>query len=332
MSSNTARKKIVYTDDLFDEEIRDRAAENEREYKVESDVDTFVGKDNMSVSPTLASYLKEIGNIPLLKPDEEIELALRIKDGDSEAKNELIEHNLRLVVSIAKHYKISGLEMMDIIQEGNKGLMTAVDKFDVEKGFKFSTYATWWIKQSVLRYIMNNKRTIRVPVHAMESYNKINRARKELIQELFREPTTAEVAERAGMTEEKVTQIIALTSEMVSLDAPVSTGDGDEDTVIGEFVSDETLTAPDEAYANKELRTKIDYVLNSVDTSGKERFSDREKKIIYMRYGFEDGKPHTLEEIGEVMGVTRERIRQIEAKALKKLRRPSSTIILKDFL
>ena len=280
---------------------------------------------------SLAAYLKEIGSIPLLSVDEEIDLATKVKNGDSEAKKQLVEHNLRLVVSIAKKFKLEGIDMMDLIQEGNGGLISAADKFDVDLGYRFSTYATWWIKQRITRYIMNHGRTIRIPVHAFEQLNRIKQAKKELNQELYREPTSEEVAKKLGISADKVEEILTLTSSIGSLDAPVP-GVEDDESTIGDFIANETSDSPEEKYANKELREKIDMILNSVQSDGKPKFSDREKEIIYKRFGFADGKRHTLEEIGSELGITRERIRQIEKKALNKFRRPSSVMLLKDFV
>lgn len=283
------------------------------------------------VNSSLTAYLKEIGSIPLLSVDEEIDLATKIKNGDSEAKKQLVEHNLRLVVSIAKKFKIEGIDMMDIIQEGNSGLLTAVDRFDVDLGYRFSTYATWWIKQRITRYIMNHGRAIRIPVHAFEKLNRIKQVTKELNQELYREPTAEEIAKKLNISVDKVEEIISLTSPIGSLDAPVP-GVEDDESTIGDFIANETSESPDEKYTNKELREKINMILNSVQADGKPKFSDREKEVIYKRFGFVDGKCYTLEEIGSELGITRERIRQIEKKALDKLRKPSSTMLLKDFV
>ena len=267
------------------------------------------------------AYLKEIGEIPLLTPEEEAELAQRIEAGDEQAKKRLAEGNLRLVVSIAKRYTGHGLQLLDLIQEGNIGLMKAVEKFDYRRGFKFSTYATWWIRQSMTRSIADQSRTIRIPVHMVENINRLTRAARALTQELEREPTAAELAERLGITEERVYEIQKFAMEPVSLETPV--GD-EEDTHLGDFIKDEQGSVPADEAAMTVLREQLGEVLKTL--------SPREQQVIRLRFGLDDGHVRTLEEVGQRFNVTRERIRQIEGKALRKLRHPSRSRRLKDFL
>ena len=267
------------------------------------------------------AYLKEIGKIPLLTPEEEAELAQRIEAGDEQAKKRLAEGNLRLVVSIANRYTGHGLQLLDLIQEGNIGLMKAVEKFDYRRGFKFSTYATWWIRQSMTRSIADQSRTIRIPVHMVENINRLTRAARALTQELEREPTAAELAERLGITEERVYEIQKFAMEPVSLETPV--GD-EEDTHLGDFIKDEQGSVPADEAAMTVLREQLGEVLKTL--------SPREQQVIRLRFGLDDGHVRTLEEVGQRFNVTRERIRQIEGKALRKLRHPSRSRRLKDFL
>lgn len=267
------------------------------------------------------AYLKEIGKIPLLTPEEEAELAQRIEAGDEQAKKRLAEGNLRLVVSIAKRYTGNGLQLLDLIQEGNIGLMKAVEKFDYRRGFKFSTYATWWIRQSMTRSIADQSRTIRIPVHMVENINRLTRAARALTQELEREPTAAELAERLGITEERVYEIQKFAMEPVSLETPV--GD-EEDTHLGDFIKDEQGSVPADEAAMTVLREQLGEVLKTL--------SPREQQVIRLRFGLDDGHVRTLEEVGQRFNVTRERIRQIEGKALRKLRHPSRSKKLRDFL
>ena len=274
-----------------------------------------------SIDDPVKMYLKDIGKVPLLTGDEEIELAIRMTEGDETAKRKLSEANLRLVVSIAKKYVGRGLLFLDLIQEGNFGLMKAVEKFDYTKGYRFSTYATWWIRQSITRAIADQARTIRVPVHMVETINKQNRVARQLSQTLGREPTTEEIAKEMGITEEKVREIQKIAQETISLDNPVGE---EEDSNLGTFIQDETAANPSEAATNLMLKEQLLDVLNSL--------TPREQKVIMLRYGVEDGHSRTLEEVGKEFNVTRERIRQIEAKALKKLRQPSRSKRLKDFL
>ena len=266
-------------------------------------------------------YLREIGRIPLLKTEDEIKLAKRIEHGDKLAKRQLIEANLRLVVSIAKKYIGRGLSLLDLIQEGNTGLIRAVEQFDYQKGFKFSTYATWWIRQAITRAIADQARTIRIPVHMIETINKLIRTQRQLIQDLGREPTPGEIAAEMGIDEDKVNHIIKISQETVSLEAPVGEED---DSRLGDFLQDEVSLTPDEVAVYQLMRGHVDQFLSELPP--------REQKILKMRFGLEGGRSHTLEEVGQEFGVTRERIRQIEAKALKKLEKHAESQKLKDYL
>ena len=266
-------------------------------------------------------YLKDIGRVPLLSADEEVELAKRMQEDDEAAKKRLSEANLRLVVSIAKRYVGRGMLFLDLIQEGNLGLMKAVEKFDYQKGFKFSTYATWWIRQSITRAIADQARTIRIPVHMVETINKLTRVQRVLLQELGREPTPEEIAEKMGVTDERVREIQKIAQDPVSLETPIGE---EEDSHLGDFIEDEKTATPSDSVASKMLKEQLLGVLDTL--------TPREQMVLRLRYGVDDGKPRTLEEVGKVFNVTRERIRQIEAKALRKLRHPSRSKKLKDFL
>jgi RNA polymerase primary sigma factor len=266
-------------------------------------------------------YLKEIGKIPLLSPDEEIELAKRIEKGDEEAKKRLTEANLRLVVSIAKRYVGRGMQFLDLIQEGNLGLLKAVEKFNYRKGFKFSTYATWWIRQAITRAIADQARTIRIPVHMVETINKLIRVSRQLLQELGRDPLPEEIAKEMDMSVDKVREIMKIAQEPVSLETPIGE---EEDSHLGDFIPDEDAPAPAEAAAFTMLKEQLIDVLDTL--------TPREEKVLRLRFGLDDGRARTLEEVGKEFNVTRERIRQIEAKALRKLRHPSRSKKLKDFL
>ncbi len=266
-------------------------------------------------------YLKDIGRIPLLSADEEVDFAQRMQTGDPAAKKRLSEANLRLVVSIAKRYVGRGMLFLDLIQEGNLGLMKAVEKFDYQKGFKFSTYATWWIRQSITRAIADQARTIRIPVHMVETINRLTRVQRVLLQELGREPTPEEIAEKMGVSEERVREIQKISQDPVSLETPIGE---EEDSHLGDFIEDEKTMTPSESVAFTMLKEQLLGVLDTL--------TPREEKVLRLRYGIDDGKPRTLEEVGREFNVTRERIRQIEAKALRKLRHPSRSKKLKDFI
>ena len=266
-------------------------------------------------------YLKEIGRIPLLSSEEEIELAKRMEQGDEEAKKRLSEANLRLTVSIAKRYSGRGMQFLDLIQEGNLGLIKAVEKFDYRKGYKFSTYATWWIRQAITRAIADQARTIRIPVHMVETMNRVNRTSRRLLQEYGREPTPEEVAEAMNLPVERVLEISKISQEPVSLETPIGE---EEDSHLGDFIQDEHIPVPADEAAHTLLREQLEKVMDTL--------SEREQKVLALRFGLEDGKPHTLEEVGREFQVTRERIRQIEAKALRKLRHPTRSRKLRDFL
>lgn len=277
---------------------------------------------NVKINDPVKMYLKEIGRVELLSHDEEIDLAKRILEGDEEAKKKLAAANLRLVVSIAKRYVGRGMLFLDLIQEGNMGLIKAVEKFDYTKGFKFSTYATWWIRQAITRAIADQARTIRIPVHMVETINKLTRVQRQLIQELGREPLAEEIAEKMdGMTPDKVREIQKISLEPVSLETPIGEED---DSHLGDFIEDEGAMSPDDYAANELLKDELNEVLLEL--------TDREEKVLRLRFGLDDGRTRTLEEVGKEFSVTRERIRQIEAKALRKLKHPSRSKRLKDFL
>ena len=276
--------------------------------------------DGISIEDPVRMYLKEIGKVPLLSADEEIELAKRMSEGDEDAKKRLAEANLRLVVSIAKRYVGRGMLFLDLIQEGNLGLIKAVEKFDYQKGFKFSTYATWWIRQSITRSIADQSRTIRIPVHMSEVINKTYRVSRTLLQELGREPTEQELADRLEMPIEKVREILKVSSDPISLDTPIGEED---DSHLGDFIKDDTIVGPEDAAAYSMLQEQIGKLLSTL--------TEREKRVLTLRFGLDDGRTRTLEEVGKEFNVTRERIRQIEAKALRKLRHPSRARLLKGY-
>ena len=277
--------------------------------------------DGISIEDPVRMYLKEIGKVPLLSAEEEIELAKRMENGDQEAKKRLAEANLRLVVSIAKRYVGRGMLFLDLIQEGNLGLIKAVEKFDYRKGYKFSTYATWWIRQAITRAIADQARTIRIPVHMVETINKLIRVSRQLLQELGREPTPEEIAEEMKMPVERVREILKISQEPVSLETPIGE---EEDSHLGDFIQDDNVPVPAEAAAFTLLKEQLVEVLGTL--------TEREQKVLRLRFGLDDGRARTLEEVGKEFNVTRERIRQIEAKALRKLRHPSRSRKLKDFL
>ena len=287
----------------------------------EEDIEDLSVPEGINVDDHVRMYLKEIGKVPLLSPAEELEYAKRMADGDEVAKKKLTEANLRLVVSIAKRYVGRGMLFLDLIQEGNLGLIKAVEKFDYTKGYKFSTYATWWIRQAITRAIADQARTIRIPVHMVETINKLIRVSRQLLQELGREPTPEEIAKEMGMSLEKVREIMKIAQEPVSLETPIGE---EEDSHLGDFIPDDDAPAPSEAASFLLLKEQLMDVLNTL--------TPREEKVLRLRFGLEDGRARTLEEVGGVFDVTRERIRQIEAKALHKLRHPSRSKKLKDFL
>lgn len=285
-----------------------------------ADIDLSV-PEGIGLDDPVRMYLKEIGRVPLLTAEEEVELAKRIEQGDEAAKRRLAEANLRLVVSIAKRYVGRGMLFLDLIQEGNLGLIKAVEKFDYRKGFKFSTYATWWIRQAITRAIADQARTIRIPVHMVETINKLIRVSRQLLQELGREPTPEEIAQEMDLSVERVREIMKIAQEPVSLETPIGE---EEDSHLGDFIEDQEALAPAEAASFTMLKEQLEEVLDTL--------TSREEQVLRLRFGLDDGKPRTLEEVGQVFGVTRERIRQIEAKALRKLRHPSRSKKLKDFL
>ena len=277
--------------------------------------------DGISIEDPVRMYLKDIGKVPLLSAEEEIELAKKMEKGDEQAKKKLAEANLRLVVSIAKRYDGRGMLFLDLIQEGNLGLIKAVEKFDYTKGYKFSTYATWWIRQAITRAIADQARTIRIPVHMVETINKLIRVQRQLLQELGREPSPEEIAEQMNLPVDRVREILKISQEPVSLETPIGE---EEDSHLGDFIQDENVPVPAEAAAFTLLKEQLVEVLDTL--------TDREKKVLTLRFGLDDGKARTLEEVGREFDVTRERIRQIEAKALRKLRHPSRSRKLKDYL
>ena len=281
----------------------------------------LLGSNSAKVNDPVRMYLKEIGVVPLLSNEEEKELAIAVENGDLEAKQRLAEANLRLVVSIAKRYVGRGMQFLDLIQEGNMGLMKAVDKFDYSKGFKFSTYATWWIRQAITRAIADQARTIRIPVHMVETINKLVREQRNLLQELGQDPTPEQIAERMDMTPDKVREILKIAQEPVSLETPIGEED---DSHLGDFIEDEVIENPVDYTTRVVLREQLDEVLDTL--------TDREENVLRLRFGLDDGKMRTLEDVGKVFNVTLERIRQIEAKALRKLRHPSRSKQLKDFI
>ena len=304
---------------ISDDDDDDILITEEDEIEVEK-IDLSV-PDGVSTEDPVRMYLKEIGKVPLLNADEEIDLAKRMELGDQEAKKRLAEANLRLVVSIAKRYVGRGMLFLDLIQEGNLGLIKAVEKFDYRKGYKFSTYATWWIRQAITRAIADQARTIRIPVHMVETINKLIRVSRQLLQELGREPTPEEISEEMNMPVERVREILKISQEPVSLETPIGE---EEDSHLGDFIQDDNVPVPADAAAFTLLREQLQEVLGTL--------TEREQKVLTLRFGLEDGRARTLEEVGKEFNVTRERIRQIEAKALRKLRHPSRSRKLKDYL
>ena len=322
---NSKNEDILDAKDLaldFDEpESRD--LENEEEL---TDEELAITAENVDAfaDDSVRLYLREIGKIPLLTPEEEADLAQRIVKGDKKAKDQLVEANMRLVVSIAKRYGGRGLDFLDLIQEGNTGLLRAVEKFDPDKGFKFSTYATWWVRQAITRAIADQARTIRIPVHMVETINKVLRTTRKLKSELNREPTNEEIAAALDMEPEKVDYVMRIKQDIASLDASVGRDGDDEDSVLGDFVEDEERDSPEEAASNQILKEQLSEIIATL--------TDREQKIIRLRFGIGGGRPQTLEEVGNEFDVTRERIRQIEAKALSKLRKNKDTKKLHEYL
>lgn len=306
-------------DDMDPDLFLDEGLPDGEEINVE-EIDLSV-PDGVSIEDPVRMYLKEIGKIPLLSTDEEIELARRMESGDGEARKQLAEANLRLVVSIAKRYVGRGMQLLDLIQEGNLGLIKAVEKFDYRKGYKFSTYATWWIRQAITRSIADQARTIRIPVHMVETINRLIRTQRQLVQELGREPSEEEIAARMDLPVERVQEIRKISQEPVSLETPIGE---EEDSHLGDFIQDDQVAVPADQAAFTLLREQLMEAL--------ETLTEREQKVLRLRFGLDDGRPRTLEEVGKEFHVTRERIRQIEAKALRKLRHPSRSKKLKDYL
>ena len=322
---SSKKDNILNAKDLpldLDEPANDDIA-NEEEL---SDEELAITAENVDAfaDDSVRLYLREIGKIPLLTPEEEAELAQRIVKGDKKAKDKMVESNMRLVVSIAKRYGGRGLDFLDLIQEGNTGLLRAVEKFDPDKGFKFSTYATWWVRQAITRAIADQARTIRIPVHMVETINKVLRTTRKLTSELNREPTNEEIAKALDMEPDKIDYVMRIKQDIASLDASVGREGDDEDSVLGDFVEDEERASPEDSAANQILKEQLSEIIATL--------TDREQKIIRLRFGIGGGRPHTLEEVGNEFDVTRERIRQIEAKALSKLRKNKDTKKLHEYL
>ena len=324
--------EVELEDDVDDDEIlemeEDDEFDNEQDekksgviIKSSGEIEVSDSAKNIPTDDPVRMYFKEIGKVPLLTAEEERDLAIRIEQGDEEAKKKLCESNLRLVVSIARRYLNRGLSFLDLIQEGNLGLIKAVEKFDYTKGYKFSTYATWWIRQAITRSIADQARTIRIPVHMVETINKLIRVSRQLLQEYGREPTSEEIAREMGISVEKVREIKKISQDPVSLETPIGE---EEDSHLGDFIPDEDIPSPVDAAAYSMLQKQLREVLDTL--------SEREKKVLILRFGLDDGRPRTLEEVGREFNVTRERIRQIEAKALRKLRHPSRSKKLRDYL
>ncbi len=306
-------------DDLDNDSMKE--VERDVENYTADKMDKLLNSEGLAIDDPVRMYLKDIGKIPLLSPERETYLAEQIAAGNKQAKDELIEANLRLVVSIAKRHVGKGMYFLDLIQEGNLGLIKAVEKFDYSKGYKFSTYATWWIRQAITRAIADQARTIRIPVHMVETIHKVSRTARQLLQELGREPNTDEIAERLGITSEKVREIMKIAQDPVSLETPIGE---EEDSHLGDFVEDVDSPAPSDSASYSLLREQLCNILHTL--------TPREEQVIKLRFGLEDGRPRTLEEVGKQFQITRERIRQIEAKALRKLRHPSRSKTLKDYL
>ena len=306
-----------YMDNAGFEEIETEV----EQYESAEEMEKMLAQEGLAIDDPVRMYLKEIGKVPLLDAEREMLLAKKMAEGDEEAKNELVEANLRLVVSIAKRYVGKGMFFLDLIQEGNLGLMKAVDKFDYEKGYKFSTYATWWIRQAITRAIADQARTIRIPVHMVETIHKVSRYSRQLLQELGHEATAEEIGEKMGMSADKVREIMKVAQDPVSLETPIGE---EEDSHLGDFIPDDDSPAPAEAASYTLLREQLNEVLHTL--------TPREEHVLKLRFGLEDGRSRTLEEVGKEFNITRERIRQIEAKALRKLRHPSRSKRLRDYL
>ncbi len=309
---------VGYMDDGNDFDDIDTEVEK---YESAEDMEKMLTQEGLSIDDPVRMYLKEIGQYPLLTTERELELAQKMSEGSKAAKDELVTANLRLVVSIAKRYVSKGMFFLDLIQEGNLGLMKAVDKFDYTKGYKFSTYATWWIRQAITRAIADQARTIRIPVHMVETIHKVSKTQRQLLQDLGREPSAEEIAEELNMSPDKVREIMKIAQDPVSLETPIGE---EEDSHLGDFIPDDDSPAPADAAFNTMLREQLNEVLNTL--------TPREAQVLRLRFGLEDGRTRTLEEVGRVFNITRERIRQIEAKALRKLRHPSRSKRLKDYL
>ena len=319
---------VEQVDKLYDtfennniEIVEDFASEVAAAAEKDGDLESVLYAEGISIDDPVKVYLKEIGRVPLLSADEEVDLAVRMAQGDEAARKRLSEANLRLVVSIAKRYVGRGMQFLDLIQEGNLGLIKAVEKFDHTKGFKFSTYATWWIRQAITRAIADQARTIRIPVHMVETINKLVRIQRQLLQELGREPSPEEIGKEMGLPAERVREIQKISQEPVSLETPIGE---EEDSQLGDFIEDDAAVVPPDAASFSMLQEQLSKVLDGL--------AERERKVISLRFGLEDGHPRTLEEVGREFGVTRERIRQIESKTLAKLRHPSRSSKLKDYL
>ena len=316
---NLEAQGVEIVEDFGDDSASDANFEGHAEES--EDLETALSTEGIAIDDPVKVYLKEIGRVPLLNPEEEIDLAVRIKNGDEAAKKRLSEANLRLVVSIAKRYLGRGMQFLDLIQEGNLGLIKAVEKFDYTKGFKFSTYATWWIRQAITRAIADQARTIRIPVHMVETINKVKKVSSQLLHTNGHEPTAEEIASELDMPVDKVREIMRVAQEPVSLETPIGE---EEDSHLGDFIPDDDAPAPQDAASHTLLKEQLADVLDTL--------TPREEKVLRLRFGLEDGRSRTLEEVGKEFNVTRERIRQIEAKALRKLRHPSRSKKLKDFL
>lgn len=314
--------ELLEDDEDEDDEDDDKKSKRKKPREVETVVNTIEYDDGSTkVNDPVRMYLKEIGRVNLLETEEEKELAMAAKAGDVRAKQDLAEANLRLVVSIAKRYVGRGMQFLDLIQEGNMGLMKAVEKFEPEKGFKFSTYATWWIRQAITRAIADHARTIRIPVHMVETINKLNRVQRSMVQDLGRDPSPEELGKELDMTPERVREILKISQEPVSLETPIGEED---DSHLGDFIEDQDMMSPTEYATNEVLKEQLTEVLDEL--------TDREERVLRLRFGLDDGRARTLEEVGQEFGVTRERIRQIEAKALRKLRHPNRSKRLRDFM